>query len=61
MGKYVNINIINEQLGKQNTAKAIADLSAANAKKDALIQQLARTVSNLNIKIAQLQGGSTNV
>lgn len=61
MGKYVNINIINEQLGKQNTAKAIADLSVANAKKDALIQQLARTVSNLNIKIAQLQGGSTNV
>jgi hypothetical protein len=61
MGKYVNINIINEQLGKQNTAKAIADLSVANAKKDALIQQLAGTVSNLNIKIAQLQGGSTNV
>jgi len=61
MGKYVNINIINEQSGKQNTAKAIADLSVENAKKDALIQQLAGTVSNLNIKIAQLQGGSTNV
>ena len=61
MGKYVNINIVNEQLGKQNTAKAIADLSVENAKKDALIQQLAGTVSNLNIKIAQLQGGSTNV
>jgi hypothetical protein len=61
MGKYVNINIVNEQLGKQNTAKAIADLNVANAKKDALIQQLAGTVSNLNIKIAQLQGGSTNV
>lgn len=61
MGKYVNINIVNEQLGKQNTAKAIADLNVANAKKDALIQQLSGTVSNLNIKIAQLQGGSTNV
>lgn len=39
-------------------SKQIADLAIDNKKKDMLIQNLAKTVSELNIKVSQLEGGN---
>ncbi len=58
MGKYVNNDIIIKKQGDLNLAKVVANLSVANAQKDALIQQLAGTVANLNTEIAELKGGN---
>lgn len=41
----------------QVMSKQIADLAIDNKKKDFLIQNLAKTVSELNIKVSQLEGG----
>lgn len=58
MGKYVDSDIIIKKRGDLNLAKVVANLNVANAQKDALIQQLAGTIANMNIEIAQLKGGS---
>ncbi|MSS43173.1 hypothetical protein FYJ27_05430 [Anaerosalibacter bizertensis] len=43
---------------EQVMSKQIADLTIDNKKKDMLIQNLAKTVSELNIKVSQLEGGN---
>lgn len=43
---------------QQIMSKQIADLAIDNKKKDMLIQNLAKTVSELNIKVSQLEGGN---
>ncbi len=43
---------------QQVMSKQIADLAIDNKKKDMLIQNLAKTVSELNIKVSQLEGGN---
>lgn len=48
-------NLSNPQ---QVMSKQIADLAIDNKKKDMLIQNLAKTVSELNIKVSQLEGGN---
>ncbi|MFU0784573.1 hypothetical protein [Clostridium sp.] len=58
MGKYVNNDIIIKKQGDLNLAKVVANLSVVNTQKDALIQQLAGTIANMNIEIAQLKGGN---
>lgn len=49
------VEIANPQ---QVMSKQIADLTIDNKKKDMLIQNLAKTVSELNIKVSQLEGGN---
>ncbi|QCH28095.1 hypothetical protein [Clostridium tyrobutyricum] len=61
MGRYENEDMVKQKLSQENFAKIISELNIANAQKDLLIQQLSGTVKDLNIKVAQLQGGSTNV
>ncbi|MCR2045478.1 hypothetical protein [Anaerosalibacter massiliensis] len=43
---------------QQIMSKQIADLAIDNKKKDMLIQNLAKTVSELNIKVQQLGGNA---
>lgn len=43
---------------QQVMSKQIADLAIDNKKKDMLIQNLAKTVSELNVKVQQLGGNA---
>jgi hypothetical protein len=46
-----------EEAAEKSTSMALAQLALENQKKDVLIEQLTKTVADLNLEIMKLKGG----
>lgn len=49
-----------QEIPQKNFTESLAELAIENKKKDVLITQLTQAVTNLNIEITKLKGGTGN-